>query len=133
MIRKNTKNQSIKPLLHIIVLIFAIGIIVVKVIVPLASTNFYQQDAVGHYFFVWFIKAHLFPHLIGWNPFFYSGTVQNQYYPGLFHYLAAILSFTIPIDKAMKFLLSISCARSQRGFPFDDRNNKPARNGLPRF
>jgi len=70
--------------------------------------NLHSWDAAGHYFSVYFTKAYLFPDFSGWNPFAFAGFAQNYFYPPLFYYLAAVLSFILPVDLSIKFLLSIS-------------------------
>ena len=104
----NLFSKFLKYDSYFLILAFAIAIIIIKIIISFSSTNFYNYDAVGHYLSSWVIREHLFPSMIGWNPFLYSGFPANQFYPALFHYLAALLSYSMPLTDALKLLISLS-------------------------
>ncbi|MEA3254635.1 MAG: 6-pyruvoyl-tetrahydropterin synthase-related protein [Candidatus Altiarchaeota archaeon] len=81
----------------------------IKIILPfLRYNNLNVWDMIGHYSLAWYIQDFLFPRAIGWNPFFYAGYPQGQFYPFLFHYLAAIAGFIFGSELGFKIVLSIS-------------------------
>ncbi|MCX6804327.1 MAG: hypothetical protein NTY48_07235, partial [Candidatus Diapherotrites archaeon] len=69
--------------------------------------SLFSVDLSGHYFSSWYIKEYLFPRMIGWNPFFFFGFPQNQFYQPLFSYATALFSFLIPLEYAFKTIFSI--------------------------
>lgn len=82
---------------------------VVRIIIPfLKYNNLNVWDMIGHYSLVWYIQDFLFPRVVGWNPFFYAGYPQGQFYPLLFHYLAAIFGFLFGSELGFKMVLSLS-------------------------
>ena len=68
--------------------------------------SLFSVDMSGHYFSSWYIKEYTFPSSVGWNPFFFFGFPQNQFYEPLFSYSVALISFIIPIDLAFKLLIA---------------------------
>ncbi len=85
--------------------------LLVSVFIPFFVYNSLQMhDMAGHYFSAWYIKTHLFPLPTGWNPYFYAGFPQGQFYPPLFHYLVATLSFILGVDLSFKLLLCFAIA-----------------------
>ncbi|MCX6804032.1 MAG: hypothetical protein NTY48_05710 [Candidatus Diapherotrites archaeon] len=78
------------------------------VILPFFNYNsLFSVDMSGHYFSSWYIKEYLFPRASGWNPFFFFGFPQNQFYEPAFSYASALLSFVMPLEYAFKLFLSI--------------------------
>ena len=65
-------------------------------------------DTSGHVSLVWYIKEYLWPKPAGWNPFFLVGFPQGLFYPSLFHWLAATLSFVVGIEVAIKLIVSLA-------------------------
>lgn len=65
-------------------------------------------DMTGLYFSTWYEKEYLFPDAIGWNPFFFLGYAEHQFYPPLFSYISALLGFFIPLEYAFKTIFVIS-------------------------
>ena len=65
-------------------------------------------DTSGHVSLVWYIKEYLWPKPAGWNPFFLVGFPQGLFYPSLFHWLAATLSFVVGIEIAIKLIVSLA-------------------------
>lgn len=81
----------------------------IKIIIPfLRYNNLNVWDMIAHYSLAWYTRDFLFPHAVGWNPFFYAGYPQGQFYPFLFHYLAAISGFIFGSELGFKMVLSIS-------------------------
>ncbi|MEA3254786.1 MAG: 6-pyruvoyl-tetrahydropterin synthase-related protein [Candidatus Altiarchaeota archaeon] len=81
----------------------------VRLILPfLMHNNLNTGDMIGHYSLAWYIQDFLFPHAIGWNPFFYAGYPQGQFYPLLFHYLAAVAGLISGSMLGLKIILSLS-------------------------
>ncbi len=70
------------------------------------SDSLLVYDAPGHLGLIWNIKANLWPAWWGWNSASLLGFDQGLYYPQLFHYLAAVLSFFVGIDIATKILIT---------------------------
>lgn len=65
-------------------------------------------DTPAHVFSSVYLKEHFFPDFSGWNDTSFGGFPQNYFYPPLFHYLSAGLSFFIPIQWAVKLLVLLS-------------------------
>ena len=79
------------------------------VLVPFARfNNLLEWDFPGHYAAIWHLKEHLLPWPSGWNSLFYAGYPQGTFYPPLAHYLAALLSYPLGIEGAMKALVCLS-------------------------
>jgi len=86
---------------------FLYGFLIFKLLLPFFLFNkLASWDLAGLYFSVWYQKYFLLPHIVGWNKFFFLGYAQNQFYPPLFSYLGAILSFLMPVNIAVKTLFS---------------------------
>ncbi len=79
-------------------------------------------DVAGLYFSSWYQKEYLFPSVIGWNPFFFLAYTQNQFYPPLFSYLSAALSFIISLSIAFKILFLLSVYLLPTSFYFFARS-----------
>jgi hypothetical protein len=62
-------------------------------------------DSPGHVGLVWYLKEHLWPNFSGWNPFFLTGWPQGIFYPSLFHWVSATLSFLIGIENSIKLII----------------------------
>jgi len=98
-------NRLKKHLFFTIMLVIVL-VFLLKIVIPfLLFSNLKTWDMAGHYFSVWFYKNHLFPKYSGWNPYFYLGFSQGVFYPPLFHYLAAALSFLTKIEIALKIMI----------------------------
>jgi len=67
--------------------------------------NLYIWDLGGQYGQVLFQKMYLFPKIIGWNPFFFGGYPQNQFYPPLATYVTGLISFITGIPSAIKIVI----------------------------
>ncbi|MCH7541676.1 hypothetical protein IH981_02795 [Patescibacteria group bacterium] len=63
-------------------------------------------DAAGHLSLVQTIAGDLWPKFSGWNYSELLGWPQGFFYPSLFHWLAATLSFIVGIEPAVKLLIS---------------------------
>ncbi len=75
---------------------------------PFATqNNLFNYDMGGMYFSSWYTAHYLFPNPIGWNPFFFAGFAQNQFYGPLFPYLVSIASLALPTEIAFKAVLGI--------------------------
>ena len=70
----------------------------------LLYNNLLSWDTIGLYFSAVYQKENLFPHFIGWNPYFFLGYPQNAFYPPMYSYLTSILSFIFPISFSFKLL-----------------------------
>jgi len=85
------------------------ALLFVLLVAPLWKTDFLEiYDAPGHVSLVWYLKTFLWPGLSGWNPFFLAGFPQGIFYPSLFHWLSATLSFLFSIDTSIKLLISLA-------------------------
>jgi hypothetical protein len=65
-------------------------------------------DASGHVAAAKAIRELFWPAISGWNPRELLGWPQGVFYPSLFHWLAATLSFVINLDLAVKILIALS-------------------------
>jgi len=65
-------------------------------------------DAAGHVAAAKAIRELFWPAISGWNPRELLGWPQGVFYPFLFHWLAATLSFLINLDLAVKILIALS-------------------------
>lgn len=65
-------------------------------------------DAPGHLGIIWYLKNYLWPNFTGWNFTSLLGFDQGRFYPPLFHYLAATLSFIFDINLATKLVIIAS-------------------------
>ncbi len=90
-----------------LLIIFIELFILIALIAPfILHGSLNSQDMPGHLFSAYYTKEHLLPDIIGWNPFFYLGTPQNQFYPPLFTLLTVLLSFMFNIELAFKIVFS---------------------------
>ncbi len=83
-------------------------IIAVLLLPFFANNNLLNWDMSGMYFSSWYTANYLFPEPIGWNPYFFFGYPQNQFYGPLFPYIVSVISLFIPLDVAFKLVLSAS-------------------------
>jgi len=75
------------------------------IILPFLRFNkLVNWDMIGLYFSAWYQKLYLFPKIIGWNPFFFLGYAQHQFYPPLYAYTTAALSYLMPLELAFKLI-----------------------------
>lgn len=96
-------------LLTVIITLLLHGLLAVFVVVPFLRFNqLLQWDTIGHLFASWHIREHLFPAPTGWNPYFFAGFPQGTFYPPLFHWTVASLSFLMPLKVAFKLLVSLA-------------------------
>ena len=78
-------------------------------VVPFWQGNSLEvYDAPGHVSLVWYIKEYLWPRLAGWNPFFLLGFPEGIFYPSLFHWVAAGVSFLVGVDTVIKIIISLA-------------------------
>ena len=90
-----------------LIIISLIGLI--TLIIPfIADNNLENFDAAGQYANAYYIKNVFWPWPGGWNSQLLSGFPQGLFYPPLFHYLSAALSFIIPLALAYKLLLGLA-------------------------
>lgn len=88
---------------------FMLGYLLIAIIIPYWLYNsLINWDTMGLYFSSWYQKYFLFPNVIGWNPYFFLGYAQNQFYGPIYAYLTALLSFAIPLSAAFKLLFSLT-------------------------
>ncbi len=100
--------------LCIIELLTLVGLVVPFVL----QHNLYSGDMPGHYFAAWYEQNFLFPRPFGWNPFFFAGYPQNQFYPPLFHYLSAIMGLFFGTALGFKLLISASILLAPVSFQY---------------
>src|SRR3989344_4777564 len=99
-------DVMLKKLIYPGLLILTLLHATIRLIIPFLRFNdLYIWDMAGQYFSSWYVKEYLFPRIIGWNPYFFAGFPQNQFYPPLYSYLTALLSFIMPLEWAFKLLL----------------------------
>ena len=79
------------------------------VLIPfLISNSLNGFDSPGHVLAAYFIKNYFWPWPDGWNMMTLSGYPQGLLYPSFFHWLTAALNFIVPLDLAIKILVSLS-------------------------
>ncbi|HLC92604.1 MAG TPA: hypothetical protein VJH23_02775 [archaeon] len=71
------------------------------------ENNLMAWDSAGQYFAAWYQSEYLFPRIVGWNPFFFLGYAQNQFYPPLYSYVSALLAQVMPLEAAFKLVLVV--------------------------
>jgi hypothetical protein len=102
--------KKIEPFLknyYILLVISFVG--VVLIIIPfIISNNLEGFDAPGQYASAYYIKNFFWPWPSGWNLMFLSGFPQGLFYPPLFHWLVATLSFIIPLILSYKIILAVA-------------------------
>lgn len=91
---------------YVLIFIFLVGLILI--IGPfMLSNNLQGFDAPGHYASAYYIKNFFWPWPDGWNMMLLAGFPQGIFYPSLFHWLIAALSFFIPMIWAYKLIVVI--------------------------
>ena len=85
-------------------------------------------DFAGLYFSAWYQKEFLFPGIFGWNPYFFLGYAQNQFYPPLFSYLTGGLAYILPIESAFKVVFAVSLILLPFSFYYFARSFELSRN-----
>jgi len=123
----NYKNSSMLFYwISFIVLYLYIGI---KIIWPfLKYNNLLTWDMAGLYSSAWYMKEYLFPRIVGWNPFFFLGYPQNQFYPPFYSYMSALLSQFMALDLAFKLLLVITIVLTPLSFYYFARSFNISKN-----
>jgi hypothetical protein len=102
---------------------FMLGYLLIAIIIPYWLYNsLINWDTMGLYFSSWYQKYFLFPNVIGWNPYFFLGYAQNQFYGPIYAYLTALLSFAIPLSAAFKLLFSLTLLITPVSFYYFDRD-----------
>ncbi len=103
--RINTENKKLWIGILLIFLLF----ITLRYLLPFFAFNDLNTwDMTGHYESAKTLRNHLFPEPIGWNSGYLLGFPQNQFYPPLFSYLVALLSFGIGAEAAFKLVVGAS-------------------------
>lgn len=69
------------------------------------SDSLQVYDGPGHLNLIWNLKENLWPSFWGWNSSSLLGFDQGVYYPPLFHYSAAALSFLFGIETSVKLII----------------------------
>jgi len=105
-----------KKNIHLLIIFLIIILLFIKIILPYFQTSVYYFDTIGHFFSAKFVKEELFPKVVGLNTDFYFGYAHNQFYPPLFSYIVALLSFLIPIKIAFKLVIALSILFLPLGF-----------------
>ena len=82
--------------------------IAILVVIPFSKSTLHYADAVGHTYSAKFVRENLFPTASGWNPTQALGYPHNQFYPPLFSWLVALLSLLIPLETAVKLIISLA-------------------------
>ena len=93
---------------HSLILLTLTITIAILVIIPFSKSTLHYADAVGHTYSAKFVRENLFPEASGWNPTQALGYPHNQFYPPLFSWLAAFLSFFMPLETAVKLIISLA-------------------------
>ncbi|MEM4330852.1 MAG: hypothetical protein QW273_02490 [Candidatus Pacearchaeota archaeon] len=102
------KRKVNLKIIIIIIWIFMYSYLTLKVIIPYILYNqITTWDNIGHYFSSWYQKEYLFPKMIGWNPFFFAGYPQGQFYPPLFFWVCALLSYFFSLEISYKIIVSL--------------------------
>lgn len=93
---------KLKEVSFVFVLLYSVFGIILPFIL---YNNLLAWDTAGLYYSALYHKTNIFPNFIGWNPYFFLGYPQNQFYSPLFSYLTSILSFAMPFNFAFKFVV----------------------------
>ncbi|MBJ80709.1 MAG: hypothetical protein CMH60_05260 [Myxococcales bacterium] len=101
---------------HFIALLCVELFLLFRLCIPFWSNNLQTWDLMGHYYSAWFVHEHLFPNITGWNPTFFMGYEQGQFYPPLFSYLAALLGQVLPLESAFKILVIVGILATPLSF-----------------
>lgn len=79
------------------------------IIIPYFRSNqLLQWDSLGHFLGAWYQQNSLWPFPGGWNPIFFTGFPQGTFYPPLFHYLVAGISFLLTLPIAFQSVVSLA-------------------------
>ncbi|MBI4210034.1 MAG: hypothetical protein HY544_00815 [Candidatus Diapherotrites archaeon] len=90
--------------------------------------NLFSYDMAGMYFSSWYTSNYLFPSPIGWNPFFFFGFPQSQFYSPLYPYIVSALSLFLPTEAAFKTVLMGAVMLTPLSFYYFTRSFGFARN-----
>ncbi len=106
-------NYLVQKVINLLIeqkILFGLSVILsTLLVVPLwQSQSLEIYDSPGHVGLVWYLKEFLWPKFSGWNPFFLGGWPQGIFYPSLFHWSAAALSFTFGIETSIKLIISLA-------------------------
>lgn len=82
----------------------------ILIILPFLWNNIEGFDAAGQYANTYYLRHYFYPWPDGWNSQLLSGFPQGIFYPSFFHWLAATLSFIIPLKLALKLLIGLAIA-----------------------
>ncbi len=108
---------------------FVLGYTFFFLLVPFFQhNNLFNYDMSGMYFSSWYTANYLFPNPIGWNPYFFFGFPQSQFYGPLYPYLTSILALAMPIDAAFKTVLALALLLTPVSFYFFSRSFALSRN-----
>jgi len=119
---KTGAKSCIEIVLVAVSILFTIGYMIIKFVIPFWRYNNLQiWDMFGHYFSAWYVKEYLFPSAIGWNPFFFAGFPQGQFYPPLYSWLSAALSYVFGLNFAFKLVLVTALLLTPLSFYFFSR------------
>lgn len=99
----STMRQSLEVPLVLVLLTFGFGVVSVPFLMGAADS----WDMVGHLSHAQMQKE-MFPQIVFWNPYFYSGYEQFTAYPPLFSLLVALLSFLLGLIPAFKGVTVLS-------------------------
>ena len=106
----------------------------VVIIIPFSGNNLQTGDMPGHVAAAQYIRDHLWPSPIGWDPSYFAGYPLNQFYSPLLSWTVATLGFVMPIDFAFKLLLMIaariSYSTARRSLSFRRILNVPSRRSM---
>jgi hypothetical protein len=92
---------------YVPVFIFLVGLILI--VGPfMISNNLQGFDSPGHYASAYYIKNFFWPWPDGWNMMLLTGFPQGIFYPSLFHWLVAALSFVMPMIWAYKLIVVLA-------------------------
>lgn len=90
-----------------LLLVFTVNLLLV--IIPLFFSNPLESfDAIGHLVNASELRDYFWPWPDGWNLHFLAGFPQGIFYPPLFHWLAASMSFFISLNIAFKIIISLA-------------------------
>ncbi len=92
------------------------------------QNNLYNYDMAGMYASSWYTANYLFPSPIGWNPYFFFGFAQSQFYGPLYPYLTSIFALALPTDVAFKCVLALTLLLTPVSFYFFSRSFGFSRN-----
>jgi len=79
--------------------------LIIAVVMPFWQGSLYYSDSVGHSSSGKFVAEELFPGVAGWNQEHFFGYPHNQFYPPLFSWVVALLSFVFGFELAVKLVI----------------------------